>query len=162
MVKGGSHPAVQTETSFQKQPTITIGLSAIAKKKGKSTKTTRFVKNVGLGYKTPKEAINGDYVDKKCPFTGNVSIRGRILRGVVKSTHMKNTLIIQRNYLHYQSKYQRFEKRHKNLPCHVSPCFRVNVGDTVEVGQCRPLSKTVRFNVLKIVKSVSSKKFKKF
>jgi small subunit ribosomal protein S11e len=103
---------------------------------------------------------------------------GRILRGVVKTTHMKNTLIIQRNYLHYVSKYQvraelsspfsracvgqRFEKRHKNLPVHVSPCFRVNVGDTVEVGQCRPLSKTVRFNVLKIVKSQSNKKFKKF
>jgi hypothetical protein len=26
----------------------------------------------------------GKYVDKKCPFTGNVSIRGRILSGVVK------------------------------------------------------------------------------
>ena len=26
----------------------------------------------------------GKYIDKKCPFTGNVSIRGRILSGVVK------------------------------------------------------------------------------
>jgi hypothetical protein len=24
----------------------------------------------------------GTYIDKKCPFTGNVSIRGRILSGV--------------------------------------------------------------------------------
>lgn len=31
----------------------------------------RFYKNIGLGFKTPKEAIEGNYVDKKCPFTGN-------------------------------------------------------------------------------------------
>jgi hypothetical protein len=33
-----------------------------------------------LGFKTPKEAIEGDFVDKKCPFTGNVAIRGRIFK----------------------------------------------------------------------------------
>lgn len=43
-------------------------------------KGMRFVKNVGLGFKTPKLAKEGNYVDKKCPFTGNVSIRGRILK----------------------------------------------------------------------------------
>lgn len=41
----------------------------------------RFYKSIGLGFKTPKEAIDGSYVDKKCPFTGDVSIRGRILKG---------------------------------------------------------------------------------
>lgn len=45
----------------------------------------RFYKNVGLGYKTPREAIEGTYIDKKCPFTGNVSIRGRILTGELLS-----------------------------------------------------------------------------
>ena len=38
----------------------------------------------------------------------------------------------------------RYEKRHKNLAAHVSPAFRVEEGDQVTVGQCRPLSKTVR------------------
>ena len=43
----------------------------------------------------------------------------------------------------------RFEKRHKNMSVHVSPCFEnVKEGDIVTVGQCRPLTKTVRFNVL--------------
>jgi small subunit ribosomal protein S11e len=46
-------------------------------------------------------------------------------------------------------KYRRYEKRHKNLAAHCSPAFRVSAGDQVIVGQCRPLSKTVRFNVLR-------------
>jgi small subunit ribosomal protein S11e len=84
-------------------------------------------------------------VDKKCPFTGLVSIRGRILTGTVVSTKMHRTLIIRREYLHFIPKYARYEKRHKNLAAHVSPAFRVEDGDQVTVGQCRPLSKTVRF-----------------
>lgn len=48
----------------------------------------------------PSEAINGTYIDKKCPFTGDVSIRGRILTGVVHSTKMTNTIIVRRDYLH--------------------------------------------------------------
>jgi len=39
----------------------------------------RWHKSIGLGFKTPKEAIEGNYVDKKCPFTSDVSIRGRIM-----------------------------------------------------------------------------------
>jgi Ribosomal_S17 N-terminal len=49
----------------------------------------------------------GSYIDHKCPFTGNVSIRGRILSGTVKSTKMNRTLIVRRNYLHFIKKYQR-------------------------------------------------------
>lgn len=81
--------------------------------------------------------------DKKCPFVGQVSIRGRILTGRVVSTKMHRTIVIRREYLHYVPKYNRYEKRHKNLAAHVSPAFRVEEGDWVTVGQCRPLSKTV-------------------
>merc|ERR1712049_24128 len=126
-------------------------------------KKLRYVKNVGLGFKTPREAIDGTYIDKKCPFTGNVHIRGRILTGIVMKMKMERTIVIRRDYLHYVRKYNRFEKRHKNMSVHLSPCFRdVKLGDVVTVGECRPLSKTVRFNVIGIKKSASSKKgFKK-
>lgn len=63
---------------------------------------------------------------------------------------MKRTIVIRRDYLHYIRKYQRYEKRHSTLSAHCSPCFRVSEGDQVTVGQCRPLSKTVKFNVLKV------------
>lgn len=45
-----------------------------------------------------------------------------------------------------------------------SSCFRdIAVGDIVTVGECRPLSKTVRYNVLKVLKASGAKKsFDKF
>ncbi|CAK1589442.1 unnamed protein product [Parnassius mnemosyne] len=155
--------ADQNERSFQKQPTVFLN-----RKKGigvkRSRKPLRYHKDVGLGFKTPREAIEGTYIDKKCPFTGNVSIRGRILTGVVQKMKMQRTIVIRRDYLHYVRKYNRFEKRHRNMSVHLSPCFRdVELGDIVTIGECRPLSKTVRFNVLKVSKGKGSKKsFKKF
>uniref|UniRef100_A0A0B6Z8H1 Small ribosomal subunit protein uS17 n=1 Tax=Arion vulgaris TaxID=1028688 RepID=A0A0B6Z8H1_9EUPU len=103
-------------------------------------------------------------VDKKCPFTGGVAIRGRILTGVVAKKKMQKTVILRRDYLHFIPKYRRYEKRHSNLAAHCSPIFRdLNVGDTVTVGECRPLSKTVRFNVLKVHSRGRTKKaFNKF
>ena len=65
------------------------------------------------------------------------------------STKMSRTIVIRRDYLHYIKKYNRFEKRHKTVSCHVSPAFRLKIGDVVTVGQCRPISKTVRFNVIR-------------
>ncbi|KAG5778663.1 hypothetical protein H9Q73_007693 [Fusarium xylarioides] len=139
-----------------------------SKTKTKSTRPgkggRRWYKDVGLGFRTPKTAIEGSYIDKKCPFTGLVSIRGRILTGTVVSTKMHRTIIIRREYLHFIPKYSRYEKRHKNVAAHVSPAFRVEEGDQVTVGQCRPLSKTVRFNVLRVLPRTGKavKKFSKF
>jgi small subunit ribosomal protein S11e len=134
-----------------------------------------------------------NYIDKKCPFTGNVSIRGRILTGkgvgqelrcndilagTIIKTKMQRTCVIRRDYMHFVRKYNRYEKRHKNMSVHISPCFRfvcmglhfgltvcrdAAVGDIVTVGECRSLSKTVRFNVVKLNKAPSAKKaFDKF
>ena len=43
----------------------------------------------------------------------------------------------RRQVLHTGCSRRRYEKRHGNIPAHVSPCFRVNEGDTVVIGQCR-------------------------
>eukprot|EP00939_MAST-03C_sp_MAST-3C-sp1_P001144 g1144.t1 len=139
----------QNERAFMKQSNIFVGAKSkvLVKRKGKKK---RFFKDIGLGFKTPAAAINGSYIDKKCPFTGNVSIRGRVLKGICISTKMNKTVIVRRDYLRYVKKYRRFEKRHKNIAAHVSPCFEVKEGDILTIGQCRPLSKTVRFNVLKV------------
>nr|WCZ58742.1 40S ribosomal protein S11 [Seculamonas ecuadoriensis] len=150
----------QNEKAFQKQPSVYVGKKRYLSKTKRSL--TRFVKTVGLGFKTPATAIKGRYVDKKCPFTGDVSIRGRILRGVVVSTKMNRTIIVRRDYLHYISKYNRYEKRHRNFAVHASPAFSVKEGDQVVFGQCRPLSKTVSFNLLKIETSKAAAGLKAF
>ena len=104
----------------------TVGKKVVVKAK-------RWYKDVGLGFKTPSEAINGTYIgasqspmmanlilnpciDKKCPFTGDVSIRGRILTGRVVSTKMTRTIIIRRDYLHYIPKYSAYED---STPLHI-------------------------------------------
>jgi small subunit ribosomal protein S11e len=135
----------QNEKAYQKQDAVFVARKRVATS---SKKPMRWIKSVGLGIKTPAAAIEGNYVDKKCPFTANVSIRGRILKGLVISTKMKRTIVVRRDYLHYITKYRRFEKRHKNIAVHCTPAFPVKEGDIVTIGQCRPLSKTVRFNVV--------------
>ena len=75
----------------------------------------------------------GTYIDKKCLFTGNVSIGGQILSGAVTEMKMQRTTVICRDYLHYNH----FEKHHKNMSLHLSPCFRdVQISDIVTVGEC--------------------------
>merc|ERR1712243_533897 len=144
--------------SVQKQENVFLN-----RKGGLSKAKQRYIRNPGMGFKPPSDVHSG-YVDKKCPFTGDVAIRGRILTGVITKMKMLRTVIIRRDYLHYIKKYNRFEKRHKNMAVHLSPCFRdVKPGDVATVGECRPLSKTVKFNTLKISKGAGNKKaFKKF
>ena len=150
--------ADQNERSYQKQDNVFESSKVYSAKRGK----VRYYKSVGLGYAVPKEAINGVYIDKKCPFTGKISIRGRVVRGVVRSTKMNKTIIVRRDYMHFLKKYQRYEKRHKNFAVHVSPAFRLKAGDEVVCGECRPLSKTVRYNVIKSTQRGSEKQGKAF
>ena len=158
---------IQVERAYQRQMMLSQGrrrvLAQIAGKKLRG-KDMRFYKKIGLGFRTPLSAIKATYIDKKCPFTSDVSIRGRILSGIVRSTKMQRTIIIRRDYLHYIPKYNRYEKRHATMAVHCSPCFHVKEGDRVTIGECRPLSKTVKFNVLKVedLKKLGKKHRKQF
>eukprot|EP00997_Jenningsia_sp_PLL12_P007282 NODE_3893_length_718_cov_81.428999_g3285_i0.p1 GENE.NODE_3893_length_718_cov_81.428999_g3285_i0~~NODE_3893_length_718_cov_81.428999_g3285_i0.p1 ORF type:complete len:195 (-),score=29.88 NODE_3893_length_718_cov_81.428999_g3285_i0:70-654(-) len=150
--KGNQQPPVeQLERAFQKQSAINLNRKKPALKHLNNKGFLRYWKRIGLGFKTPKSAVEGSYIDKKCPFTSRVSIRGRIFRGTLVGQKMKRTAIVRRNYVHYCSKYQRFEKRHTNFPVHMSPCFSdSNKGDEVIFGECRPISKTVHFNAIQV------------
>lgn len=86
--------------------------------------------------------------DPNCPFHGTLSVRGILLRGKVVSTARKGTVTILREYLHYVSKYKRYERRRSRISAHCPPCIKVEEGDEVVIGECRPLAKTVSFVVL--------------
>jgi small subunit ribosomal protein S11e len=47
---------------------------------------------------------------------------------------MERTIVIRRDYLHFVKKYNRYEKRHRTIPVHISPAFRVKEGDIVFCG----------------------------
>merc|ERR1712159_987683 len=144
---------VQTERSYQKQPHIFAGKARLLSRS--TRKGPRQVKSIGLGFKVPEKAKSGRYIDKKCPFVGEVSIRGKLLRGAVHRTFMKNTITIRRDYLHYIKKSRRYEKRHKMISAHCAPCFDARPGDEVMIGETRPLTKTVRYNVLEVHEKAS-------
>ncbi|EEC10937.1 40S ribosomal protein S11, putative [Ixodes scapularis] len=66
-----SSMAEQNERAFQKQPTVFLNRKPTLPK-GNPKRVLRYHKNVGLGFKTPRDASHGTYIDKKCPFTGRL------------------------------------------------------------------------------------------
>ncbi|MCS7097648.1 MAG: 30S ribosomal protein S17 [Candidatus Methanomethyliaceae archaeon] len=87
-------------------------------------------------------------VDRKCPFHGNLSIRGKILTGKVVSDRMQRTVVVQVDYLRYYSKYKRYARSRSKIHAHNPSCINAVKGDIVKIAECRPLSKTVSFVVI--------------
>jgi len=99
--------------------------------------------------------------DKKCPIHSNVRVRGAILDGKVVSNKPKNTVIVEREYLRFIPKYERYERRKTRIAAHRPACMEVQTGDRVRIGECRKLSKTKSFVVTKIIKEREKKVQKK-
>ncbi|KAB0365869.1 hypothetical protein FD754_010025, partial [Muntiacus muntjak] len=102
-----------------KQPTIFQNKKRVLPGEAGKEKLPPYYKNTGLGFKTPNE--------------------GQILSGAVTEMKMQRTTVIYRDYLHYNH----FEKHHKNMSVHLSPCFR----------------DTVCFNMLKATKAAGTMKW---
>ena len=98
-------------------------------------------RNIGLNVKPPTDSCN----DKDCPFHGTLPVRGQVIMGTVVSTKRQNTVSVEREFMHYVKKYERYEKRTSTYHAHCPPCMNLAVGDTVRIAECRPLSKTVSF-----------------
>jgi len=102
------------------------------------------VRNIGLDVKPPKAGCN----DLLCPFHGKVAVRGRIFEGTVASSRTPKTVSVERDYLHYHTKYNRYERRRSRMLAHNPPCIAAATGDKVTIAECRPLSKEVNFVVV--------------
>jgi small subunit ribosomal protein S17 len=106
-------------------------------------------KNPGIpGVEIPEKVCN----DPNCPFHGNIRVRGAILRGIVVSDDMEATVVVRHDYLHYDKKYRRYERRKSLIHAHNPPCINAKKGDKVIIGETRPISKTVSFVVLGVEK----------
>ena len=99
---------------------------------------------MSLTFKKPKKTCE----DTNCPFHGELPIRGRVLEGVVGSAKMDKTVVVERDYLSYISKFMRYERRRSRIPSHNPPCIDAREGDHVTIAETRPISKTVSFVVV--------------
>ncbi len=89
--------------------------------------------------------------DKNCPKHGDLKVRGAVIEGIVVSDKPKNTVIVEKQYLYFISKYDRYERRKTKVNAHKPPCMDIKVGDKVKIGECRKISKTKSFVVIEKV-----------
>ncbi|MCC6054592.1 MAG: 30S ribosomal protein S17 [Thermosphaera sp.] len=111
--------------------------------------TSAGVRNIGIPGVNPPEMTCSD---PKCPWHGHLKVRGIVLTGTVVKKKMHRAVVVRHEYLHYVPKYMRYEKRKKNIHARLPPCIDVNEGDEVVIGETRPLSKTIAFVVIGVVK----------
>ncbi|MCX6820795.1 MAG: 30S ribosomal protein S17 [Candidatus Aenigmarchaeota archaeon] len=117
-------------------------------KKTESGAAKSAVKNIGLRVKPPTAVCE----DKNCPFHGTLGVRGQVVEGKVVSTKAQRTAIIERQYPHYVSKFERYERRHSRIAAYKPDCIDAHEGNVVRIAECRPLSKTKSFVVVEVVK----------
>lgn len=102
------------------------------------------VRDTGLLFPPPERECN----DENCPYHGHLKVRGLLLEGVLVSKKMEKAGVMLREYLHYDKKYQRYEKRHSKISVYIPPCIDVKEGDVIVAAETRPISKTISFVVV--------------
>jgi small subunit ribosomal protein S17 len=101
----------------------------------------------GIDVPIPKKECE----DINCPFHGNLKIRGKTFTGKVIAAKMIKTATVEWTRQHYVPKYERYEKRRSRAKAHNPLCIRAEQGDMVQLFECKPLSKTKRFVIVKKV-----------
>ncbi len=97
--------------------------------------------------------------DPKCPFHGTLSLRGRVFRGEVTKKFPKR-VVVEFERTVFVRKYERYSKSKTKLHARLSDCIAdtINVGDYIEIMECRPLSKIISFVVIKKIRSKGEQK----
>src|SRR3990172_13261032 len=88
-------------------------------KKEAQKKDRPAARDIGIDVPLPVKTCT----DEHCPFHGKLSVRGQTLQGVVVSTRMQRTAVIEREHLRYIQKYERYEKRTRRMNVHAPPCL---------------------------------------
>jgi len=96
----------------------------------------------------PKSKDKTSCADKFCPIHGKISLRGRSFKGkVIKKFPKRVTIEFERTV--YIKKYERYSKRKTKLHARLPECMvpEINLGDYIEIKECRPISKIIHFIV---------------
>jgi len=101
---------------------------------------------VGLNVTKPETTCT----DPNCPFHGTLPVRGQILEGIVTSDRAESTITVERSFYKFIKKFERYEKRKSKINAHKPDCLEVNIGDSVKIAECRPISKTKHFVLIEV------------
>ena len=103
-----------------------------------------------IGIKVPEPSGKIDETDKKNPFNGTLSVRGKLFHGKVIKAKAKDTVVLQKESPTYYSKFKRYARSKNSIQAHVPSNIEVKEGDMVIAAECRPLSKSVSFVVVEV------------
>ncbi len=101
-------------------------------------------KNIGQKVNSPSKECN----DKKCPFHGDLNLRGRTFEGIIIKKDVHKTATVEWPRSIKIPKYERFEKKRTKIRVHNPSCIDAKEGDKVKLMECRKISKTKNFVII--------------
>lgn len=117
-------------------------------RKAKPKKPDKKEKDIGIGVPPPE----GTCDSASCPWHGRLPVRGRVFRGIVRSTKAGRTAVVEWGFHRFVRKYERYERRKSRVAAHNPECLQARKGDEVVIAECRPVSKTKSFVVVSVEK----------
>ena|SRR3989344_4754822 len=105
-----------------------------------------------------KEILPSECNDENCNIHGTLKARGRFFEGkVTKKLNKRITIEFER--MIYVRKYERYARSKTKIHAKLPSCRdkEANIGDIVQVQECRPLSKIIHFVFIKKIKSGDEK-----
>ncbi len=88
---------------------------------------------------------------------GPIVARGHTRLGIVVSDRSKRTVIVEWDSLESFPKYRRFARSKSRLPVHNPDAIGAKLGDEVEIAECRKISKTKAWTVVRVSKKAVGK-----
>lgn len=92
-----------------------------------------------------------DCVDEHCFIHGRLPTRGAVIEGKVVSDKGKRTVVIERQLVRKVPKYERYSRTTSRISAHNPDCVHAQTGDEVQIAECRKISKTKAWTVVKIL-----------
>uniref|UniRef100_G3VRA8 Small ribosomal subunit protein uS17 N-terminal domain-containing protein n=1 Tax=Sarcophilus harrisii TaxID=9305 RepID=G3VRA8_SARHA len=153
---------IQTERAYQKQPTIFQNKKRVLLGDTAKEKLPRYYKNIGLGFKTPRRPSRAPTLTRSVPSLATSPSEAGSCLGGDQDEDAEDHRHPRLPALHPQyNRLREAPQEHVRAP--VTLLQRRPDRRHCDCGECRPLSKTVRFNVLKVTKAAGTKKqFQKF
>ncbi|MGI0015452.1 MAG: 30S ribosomal protein S17 [Nitrososphaera sp.] len=103
-------------------------------------------RNIGVSVVSPRKTCKDDL----CPFHGTLSVRGKLLTGIVASSKAKNMVVVSREYPKSTRKYKRLQRSRSKVHAYLPECIDLKEGDEVRIAECRRVAKTVSFVVIEV------------